>query len=346
MTAIGRPPRLAPRAWIVLILLAAAGLRLVALGDVPPGMTHDEADHGLTALSILDGARALYFPIGYGREPLYDYATAVVMRATGPTILAARLTSVYFSLLLIAAVYAWARRAFGAPVALLTAAGLAGGFWPLMTARQALRSGALPAVWALAVLFFWVGVFPRVRGRAEPSPQPSPKGRGGSPPLPRSSLPWPPARPVVLHLSAGAGAVAGVALVGCLSVVVGRVGNPRYKGSDCHVAGGDGRGRAAAALSGGAAGVGGACGRVERPAAGGGRRRLRPAVGQRHGRPAPVHHRGRPDVALQHPRPAAAALAAGLAVLCRAACRRVDGDCRAEEERNHRLRRFRRFKRS
>ena len=41
MTAIGRPPRLAPRAWIVLILLAAAGLRLVALGDVPPGMTHD-----------------------------------------------------------------------------------------------------------------------------------------------------------------------------------------------------------------------------------------------------------------------------------------------------------------
>ena len=96
MTAIGRPPRLAPRAWIVLILLAAAGLRLVALGDVPPGMTHDEADHGLTALSILDGARALYFPIGYGREPLYDYATAVVMHATGPTILAPRLTSVYF----------------------------------------------------------------------------------------------------------------------------------------------------------------------------------------------------------------------------------------------------------
>ena len=197
MTAIGRPPRLAPRAWIVLILLAAAGLRLVALGDVPPGMTHDEADHGLTALSILDGARALYFPIGYGREPLYDYATAVVTRATGPTILAARLTSVYFSLLLIAAVYAWARRAFGAPVALLTAAGLAGGFWPLMTARQALRSGALPAVWALAVLFFWVGVFPRARGSrgaggqrdTEPSPQPSPKGRGGSPPLPRSSAP-------------------------------------------------------------------------------------------------------------------------------------------------------------
>ena len=51
-------------------------------------------------------------------------------------------------------------------MALLTAAGLAGGFWPIMTARQALRSSALPAVFALAVLFFWIGLFRnRVSGR-------------------------------------------------------------------------------------------------------------------------------------------------------------------------------------
>ena len=197
MTAVARLPRFAPRAWITLILLAAAALRLVALDGAPPGMTHDEADHGLTALSIRDGARALYFSIGYGREPLYDYATAVVMSATGPTILAPRLTSVYFSLLLIAAVYAWARRAFGAPVALLTAAGLAGGFWPLLTARQALRSSMLPAVFALAVLFFWVGVFPRAqRGRAAgerrrtPSLRGSGLARGQSPLLPRFPVPF------------------------------------------------------------------------------------------------------------------------------------------------------------
>jgi hypothetical protein len=188
MTVVARLPRLAPRAWITLILLVAAALRLVALDGAPPGMTHDEADHGLTALSIRDGARALYFPIGYGREPLYDYATAVVMHATGPTILAPRLTSVYFSLLLIAAVYAWARRAFGAPVALLTAAGLAGGFWPLMTARQALRSSMLPAVFALAVLFFWGGIFGE-QGRTPPL-----SGRGlgrglRAPLLPRSPAP-------------------------------------------------------------------------------------------------------------------------------------------------------------
>jgi hypothetical protein len=142
-------------AWMVIVLLAAATLRLVGLSAAPPGMTHDEADHGITAWSIVNGTRDLYFTVGYGREPLYDYATAAVMAGTGPTILAARLTSVYFSLLLIAAMYAWTRRAFGVRVALLTAAGLAVSFWPVMAGRQALRSITLPALFTLAVLFFW-----------------------------------------------------------------------------------------------------------------------------------------------------------------------------------------------
>ena len=164
--------------WILLILLMAAAFRLVDLPSIPPGMTHDEADHGLTAWEIVNGDRALYFTVGYGREPLYDYATALLMAGTGPTILAARVASAYFSLLMIAAVYAWARRAFGAPVALLAAAGLAVGFWPVMAGRQALRSIALPAVFAGAVLVFWRGLLEgekgregeRERGSARPSP--------------------------------------------------------------------------------------------------------------------------------------------------------------------------------
>ncbi len=155
--------------WILLILLMAAAFRLVDLPSVPPGMTHDEADHGLTAWQIVNGDRALYFTVGYGREPLYDYATALLMAGTGPTLLAARVTSAYFSLLMIAAVYAWARRAFGAPVALLAAAGLAVGFWPVMAGRQALRSIALPAVFAGAVLVFWRGLLDGEKGSA-PSP--------------------------------------------------------------------------------------------------------------------------------------------------------------------------------
>lgn len=177
--------RLRRTGLILLILLTAAALRLVALPSAPPGMTHDEADHGLTAWQIVNGARQIYFTVGYGREPLYDYATALVMAGTGPTILAARLTSVYFSLLMIAAVYAWARPAFGGPVALLAAAGLAVGFWPVMAGRQALRSIALPAVFALATLSFWRGVTAGEGGRERGR-----KGEGGKGCIPSPLLPF------------------------------------------------------------------------------------------------------------------------------------------------------------
>ncbi|HEY1409085.1 MAG TPA: hypothetical protein VF434_09090, partial [Promineifilum sp.] len=68
----GRWPtaRLLRLGLVLLILLAAAAFRLVDLPSVPtgttgipPGMSHDEADHGLTAWGILNGARDIYFTI-------------------------------------------------------------------------------------------------------------------------------------------------------------------------------------------------------------------------------------------------------------------------------------------
>lgn len=145
--------------WLLLILLTAVFLRLYQLPAVPPGLTHDEADHGLTALAILnDGARDIYFTVGYGREPLYDYLTAALMAGIGPTYLAGRLTAVYASLLLIATLIAWASRAFSWRLALLAGAGLAVSFWPLTSARQSLRSILLPAIFVLALLVFWRGL--------------------------------------------------------------------------------------------------------------------------------------------------------------------------------------------
>ncbi len=145
--------------WLLLVLLTAVSLRLYHLTTAPPGLTHDEADHGLTAWSIVDeGVRDIYFTIGYGREPLYDYLTAGLMALIGPTYLAGRLISVFASLLFLAALYAWVRLAFSRPAALLTLAGVATSFWPLMTARQMLRSSLLPLTFTLAVLLFWRGL--------------------------------------------------------------------------------------------------------------------------------------------------------------------------------------------
>jgi hypothetical protein len=144
---------------MLLVLLAAVFLRLHNIVAVPPGLTHDEADHGITAWSIIsEGVRDIYFSIGYGREPLYDYATALLMTFLGPTFLAGRITAIYFSLVLIAGMAAWVRRAYNGRAALLTAAGLAVGFWPVMAGRQSLRSILLPALFVLALAVFWRGV--------------------------------------------------------------------------------------------------------------------------------------------------------------------------------------------
>lgn len=145
--------------WLLLALLTAVSLRLYHLDSTPPGLTHDEADHGLTAWRILsEGAREIYFPIGYGREPLYDYLTAGLMALIGPTYLAGRLVSVFASLLALAALFAWVALAFDRRVALLTLASTAVAFWPLMTARQMLRSSLLPLLLTLAVLCVWRAV--------------------------------------------------------------------------------------------------------------------------------------------------------------------------------------------
>ncbi|KAA3664531.1 MAG: hypothetical protein DWQ04_05240 [Chloroflexi bacterium] len=143
--------------WVLLllVLLTAVSLRLYNITSAPPGLTHDEADHGITALGILQGEGAIYFTIGHGREPLYDYVTAAVMAVIGPTYLAGRLTAVFFSLISIVGLYAWTYRAFDRSTALLAAAGLAVSFWGVMAARQSLRSITLPALFVLALWIWW-----------------------------------------------------------------------------------------------------------------------------------------------------------------------------------------------
>ena len=83
---------------MLFVLLAATFLRLHDLADIPPGVTHDEADHGVDAWGVVNGIRPLYFTVGYGREPLYDYSTATLMAFLGPTYLAGRITAVFFKI--------------------------------------------------------------------------------------------------------------------------------------------------------------------------------------------------------------------------------------------------------
>lgn len=138
------------------ILLIAAALRFIALDKVPPGLTHDEADHALDAMGVVNGIRPIYFTVGYGREPLYDYATSVMMLVVGQNYIASRLTAALFGMALLVLVYAHIRKASGNIwLALATMAALAVGFWSVMHGRAALRSITMPTLFTAATFALW-----------------------------------------------------------------------------------------------------------------------------------------------------------------------------------------------
>lgn len=144
------------RHWpIILILILAFAVRSYALTDLPPGLTHDEANHGREAIGILDGILLFYFPLNYGSEPLYSYTVAASMALLGENLFALRLVNVIFGVLAIGATYAWVYRVFDRKTALLTAVLMAVSFWPLASSRQALRAGMLPFFMVGAVWFYW-----------------------------------------------------------------------------------------------------------------------------------------------------------------------------------------------
>ena len=145
---------------ILLILLLAFVLRSYRLSEIPPGLTHDEANHGREAIEILDGMLRYYFPLNYGSEPLYSYTVAGMMAVLGENLLALRLVNVVFGVAAIGAVFVWAQQAFKRRVALLTAVLIAISFWPLASSREALRAGMLPFFMTVAVWFFWQIIAP------------------------------------------------------------------------------------------------------------------------------------------------------------------------------------------
>lgn len=150
-----------PRSWlpvvlpILLILLIGFALRVWNLTTIPPGLTHDEANHGREAIGILNGIFLYFFPLNYGSEPLYSYTVALFMLLLGRGLPALRLVNVVFGVGAIAVSYLWAAPRLGRPVALLGAGLMAVSFWPLATSREALRAGMLPFFMVLAVWFFW-----------------------------------------------------------------------------------------------------------------------------------------------------------------------------------------------
>jgi 4-amino-4-deoxy-L-arabinose transferase-like glycosyltransferase len=143
-------------AWLVLVLLVGATLRLYGLFNFsPPGLSHDEVANWLIIRRIFNGEHSVYFPYAYGHEAGFHYVQALFVRLLGSHALSLRLPATFSGLLGIAVCYALNRRLFGRNVALLAAALLATLFWPVFYSRQGLRAISLPLLSGASAYLWW-----------------------------------------------------------------------------------------------------------------------------------------------------------------------------------------------
>ncbi|MFL7808956.1 MAG: ArnT family glycosyltransferase [Anaerolineae bacterium] len=152
--------RLYRKEWLVVASIGALALllRLVALGQVPPGVRYDELVNVKMASHIYAGEWPIYFQEAWGHEPLYHYVHALGMRLLGQTVLGVRITSALSGTLGVLTAYLALRQLFGREVAALAALLLASSFWSLMYSRIGLRHISLPPWIGLAAYCFWRGL--------------------------------------------------------------------------------------------------------------------------------------------------------------------------------------------
>ena len=94
------------------VILVAFALRVLAIDQIPPGLSHDEAYNGVTAVQVLDGQHAIFFEINKGIEPLIIYLEALAFYAFGIGPVQLRLVNIFCGILAVALIYPLAARLF------------------------------------------------------------------------------------------------------------------------------------------------------------------------------------------------------------------------------------------
>jgi hypothetical protein len=159
--------------WLLLavVLAVAAFLRLYKVESLPAGPYYDEAANGILASEIASGvSRPLFIPSYTGKEVLFFYVAAAMMKITGATLLGLRLASVLLGVAGVAVAYVMALTFFDADeiddsarltrraTALLTATLAATSFWHINMSRYGFRAMSQPLTQALMLLFLWRGL--------------------------------------------------------------------------------------------------------------------------------------------------------------------------------------------
>ena len=137
-----RKSQIAGGLFVIILLVAAF------LDEIPPGVTHDEADTGYFVEVMYRTGRLSQVdtPYGYAYKPFTQVSAVPFMALFGPSDLALRFHAAFWGLVLVLFTYLWARRAFGVTAGLGSAALVAVTFWTVFDSRFALNSPPCPAL--------------------------------------------------------------------------------------------------------------------------------------------------------------------------------------------------------
>ena len=141
--------------FLILIVAVAIFFRFWELAETPPALWPDEAVNGIDALTALEtGEYRPYYPANNGREGLFINLQALSLALFGAQSWALRLVSGIFGVLAVIGVFLFARRVWGARVALVSSYLMAIGFWAVNFSRIGFRAIMLPAIliWCLWLL--------------------------------------------------------------------------------------------------------------------------------------------------------------------------------------------------
>jgi 4-amino-4-deoxy-L-arabinose transferase-like glycosyltransferase len=146
--SISAPGRQSARAlpFILVVLLVAAGLRIVNLTRLPPGFNEDEIKTIQATETARLGTIASFYNVGDpagGYEGLFPILQAVTTSLIGDGLLCYRVLSVWSGLISIAMIYALGRRLFGSFAGIGAALALAVSLWPVLLSRSTIREALL-----------------------------------------------------------------------------------------------------------------------------------------------------------------------------------------------------------
>jgi len=154
-----------PVRWgMVVVLLAAAVLRLAALPELPLGLHYDEAANLILTRQIVEeGYRPLFIRAYTGKEVFFFYAAAPWVWMTGGAAWGLRLGAAMLGILTVAASFAavralLARRPDGDRIALFAAGWMALAFPHVLLSRYGFRAISQPLLQALVVATLWRGL--------------------------------------------------------------------------------------------------------------------------------------------------------------------------------------------